>query len=139
MAGNLRDWLASLDLEHLTQVFEDNQVGLRDLPLLSEDDLKQLGLALGPRRRLFNAIAKLSPSNGVLAAEGQSFDEPPPAAAERRQLTVMFCDLVGSTELSRRLDPEDLRGRCQTNLNRPAKDAGLRRSSRQLTPFGQSG
>ena len=107
MAGNLRDWLASLGLEHLTQVFEENQVGLHDLPLLSENDLKELGLALGPRRRLLNAVANLSQSNGTLAAEGQSSGEPPPA--ERRQLTLMFCDLVGSTALSASLDPEDLR------------------------------
>ena len=109
MADNLRDWLASLELEHLTQVFEENQVSLRDLPLLAEDDLKELGLALGPRKRLLSAIADLSPSNRTLAAEGQSSGEPPPASAERRQLTVLFCDLVGSTELSQRLDPEDMR------------------------------
>ena len=50
----------------------------------------------------------------------------------------MFCDLVGSTALSERLDPEDLReGHCQTNLNQPAKGAGLGRSGRELTPLGQ--
>ncbi len=109
MAGNFRDWLASLDLEHLTQVFEDNQVGLRDLPLLSEIDLKELGLALGPRRRLRNAIASLSLPDSAVVGDQPSIGEPPPAAAERRQITVMFCDLVGSTALSGRLDPEDLR------------------------------
>jgi class 3 adenylate cyclase/predicted ATPase len=110
MTSSLRDWLASLELEHLTQVFEESQVDLRDLPLLSEDDLKELGLALGPRRRLLNAIVDLPPSDSTPGADKLSPAEPPPAAAERRQLTVMFCDLVGSTPLSQRVDPEDLRG-----------------------------
>ena len=56
---SIRDWLAGLELEHLAEAFEASEVGLRDLPLQSEDDLKELGLALGPRRRLMHAIAGL--------------------------------------------------------------------------------
>jgi len=76
------------------------------LPELAEDDLKELGLPLGPRKLLLKAIASLP--------DGQADAPAPPSAraagdAERRQLTILFCDLVGSTELSARLDPEDMR------------------------------
>ena len=103
MASSIREWLAALELEQLTSVFEKAQIGLRDLALLNEDDLRELGLALGPRKRVLSALAALRDVDGP---------EPVPLAisnAERRQLTILFCDLVGSTELSRRLDPEDLR------------------------------
>ncbi|MBL6953511.1 MAG: AAA family ATPase [Alphaproteobacteria bacterium] len=109
MTDSIRDWLAALELEHLTTVFEEHQIDLRDFALLSDDDLKELGLALGPRRRILNAITK-SASLGRHAAAKEGEAAPNSVnAAERRHLTVMFCDLVGSTELSQRLDPEDLR------------------------------
>ncbi|MCZ6811750.1 MAG: hypothetical protein O7D97_07060 [Planctomycetota bacterium] len=79
---------------------------------LSDDDLSQLGLSLGHRRKFLKAVAELTAGaqreapTDVAEASPAS---PKRAEAERRQLTVMFCDLVGSTELSRRLDPEDLR------------------------------
>ena len=69
MAGSIRVWLTALELEHLTPVFEENQISLRDLPLLSEDDLKELGLPLGPRKRVLNAIANLKPVETASAAE----------------------------------------------------------------------
>jgi len=98
--------------------FRDNEIDERVLPSLTADDLKELGVTLvGHRRRLLDAIAALGAA--VTAAPS---DRPAPAEAERRQLTVMFCDLVGSTALSARLDPEDLREiisgyhRCCTEL-----------------------
>ena len=109
MAGSIRVWLTALELEHLTPVFEENQIGSRDLPLLSEDDLKELGLPLGPRKRVLNAIANLKSVETATAAETHKSEHQSRFEAERRQLTVMFCDLVGSTELSSQIDPEDMR------------------------------
>lgn len=110
MADDLAQWLEELDLGKYVAVFAENEVGLRDLPHLSEADLKELGLPLGPRRRLLAAISAQEPSE----AHGEaSTTAPPPQGrvqgAERRHLTVMFCDLVGSTALSRQLDPEEFR------------------------------
>jgi class 3 adenylate cyclase len=96
-------WLQDLGLERCVPVFRENEIDERVLPSLTAEDLKDLGVTLvGHRRRLLDAIAALG------SATARS---PPPAAgeAERRQLTVMFCDLVGSMALSSRLDPEDLR------------------------------
>ncbi len=104
MGNTVRTWLASLDLAHLESLFEEHQIDLRDLPLLSNDDLKELGIPLGPRRRILNAIAPNKASQVPTVASTV-----PLAEAERRQLTVMFIDLVGSTALSARLDPEDMR------------------------------
>src|ERR1700758_2316437 len=105
-------WLRGLGLERYEQAFRENEIDLHVLPELTADDLKELGVAaIGHRRLMLKAIADLAASAGRTAAE----DVPavPTASAtadaERRQLTVMFCDLVGSTELSARLDPEDLR------------------------------
>ena len=108
MADTIREWLAALDLDALAILFEENQVELRDLPLLSEDDLKHIGLALGPRRRILNAIASASTTHQMPIVSPEVRHDRN-QAAERRQLTVMFSDLVGSTELSQRFDPEDLR------------------------------
>jgi class 3 adenylate cyclase/tetratricopeptide (TPR) repeat protein len=95
----LSAWLEGLGLEQYARVFAENGVDLDALPLLSDGDLERLGVLLGHRRRLLKAIAELAPASAAT----------PPSEAERRQLTVMFCDLVGSTALSARLDPEDLR------------------------------
>ena len=97
-------WLQGLGLERYEPAFRANEIDAGVLPNLTADDLKDLGVILvGHRRRLLDAIAALGPA-------APAFVEAPASAdAERRQLTVMFCDLVGSTELSARLDPEDLR------------------------------
>ena len=101
-------WLHGLGLEQYVPVFRDNDIDGDVLPSLTAEDLKDLGInSVGHRRRLFAAIAALS-ENGAQAAI-RPVDGAPATEAERRQLTVMFCDLVGSTELSARLDPEDLR------------------------------
>jgi predicted ATPase/class 3 adenylate cyclase len=103
-------WLRGLGLERYAAAFRDNDVDGEVLPELTSDDLISIGVtSVGHRRKLLAAIASLSavpPPATVMAAPR---DAPAPADAERRQLTVMFCDLVGSTSLSSRLDPEDLR------------------------------
>ena len=102
------DWLRKLGLEQYAAAFRDNAIDSSVLPGLTAEDLKDLGVTLvGHRRRLLDAIGALG-QEAVCAPSAA----PIPAAAaeaERRQLTVLFCDLAGSTELAARLDPEDLR------------------------------
>jgi class 3 adenylate cyclase len=111
-------WLRRLGLEQYVAAFRDNDVDAEILPQLTTEDLISIGVtSVGHRRKLLAAIAALGAETAVAAVSGSPLPTPPPAArgggvtaqAERRQLTVMFCDLVGSTELSARLDPEDLR------------------------------
>jgi class 3 adenylate cyclase len=101
-------WLRGLGLEQYEPAFRANEIDARVLPSLTAEDLKDLGVTLvGHRRRLLDAISTLAtalPDPPPLAGEGRG------GRGERRQLTVMFCDLVGWTALSARLDPEDLRG-----------------------------
>lgn len=105
-------WLRSLGLAQYETAFRDNDIDAKILPRLTSDDLREIGVvSVGHRRRLLDAIGLLgaragAPSEAVPAAQVA----PTPAReAERRQLTVMFCDIVGSTPLASRLDPEDLR------------------------------
>src|SRR5262245_63810286 len=110
----LSPWLDGLGLEQYGEIFAENGVDLDTLPLLTDSDLEKLGVLLGHRRRLLKAIAELKGGEGPGTQAGVTQDELSPreavrSTAERRQLTVMFCDLVGSTALSVRLDPEDLR------------------------------
>jgi class 3 adenylate cyclase len=107
---DLGGWLRSLGLEQYEAAFRENAIDNTVLLDLTEDHLREIGIPLGARLKLLKAIAALgaraeatSPSAGV-APSG-----PPIDVAERRQVTVMFCDLVGSTALSAQLDPEDLR------------------------------
>jgi class 3 adenylate cyclase len=107
-------WLRGLGLERYTPAFRDNDIDAEILPELTADDLIGLGVtSIGHRRKLLAAIAALR--EAAAGAVQPPAAAPPPTeatgipAAERRQLTVMFCDLVGSTALSSRLDPEDLR------------------------------
>src|SRR5215471_20763601 len=100
-------WLQSLGLERYEQAFRDNEIDWALLPKLTADDLKDLGVTLvGHRRKLLEAVAELSAASAPpepipsTAPSGSTVG----ADAERRQLTVMFCDLVGSTPLSTRFD-----------------------------------
>ena len=108
----IADWLQKLGLGQYAQRFAENDITLALLPHLTDQDLKELGVAsLGHRRQLLLAIAEIT-SVQKNTARPPSATEPPTAqhdAAERRQVTVMFSDLVGSTALSARMDPEDLR------------------------------
>jgi class 3 adenylate cyclase/predicted ATPase len=103
-------WLHSLGMQQYEAAFRDNAVDAAVLPELTVDDLKDLGVSLiGHRRKLLAAIAALRADLPAPAVAAASVDVPVQPEAERRQLSVMFCDLVGSTALSARLDPEDLR------------------------------
>jgi len=114
---DVSEWLRGLGLDRYASAFRANDIDAEVLRRLTAEDLRELGVAsVGHRRRLLDAIAALS--DGLPAAEETPAAEATPAAAaasaataeaERRQLTIMFCDLVGSTELAIRLDPEDLR------------------------------
>ncbi len=111
-------WLSEIGLDGYAGIFVKNEIDFDVLRTLSEDDLRELGLSLGARRRLAQAIAQLGEQPGVLhtdiARATDIASEPvKPAPGERRQLTVMFCDLVGSTALAERLDPEELRDLMQ--------------------------
>src|SRR5262245_29193538 len=103
MSIEITDWLRGLGLEQYASAFHDNAIDAETLPELTADDLKDLGVNLvGHRRKLLAAIAALRPDPRAGAArapsEQVSQDARPGAGeAERRQLTVMFCDLVGST------------------------------------------
>ena len=102
-------WLQSLGLERYVAAFRDNDVDAEVLPELTADDLVSIGVtSVGHRRKLLAAIAALR-SDAVPVAARVAPASVVSADAERRQLTVMFCDLVGSTALSAGLDPEDLR------------------------------
>jgi class 3 adenylate cyclase len=109
-------WLRSLGLGKYETAFRENEIDDTDLPNLTGEDLKELGVtAIGHRRKLLDAIAALrsDPSPQGPSSDLQTAPTAPTASladrAERRQVTVMFSDLVGSTALSTRMDPEDLR------------------------------
>jgi hypothetical protein len=101
-AGNIRAWLAELGLAKYAEAFSSNAIDLDLVREMTEADLKDLGVeAMGDRKRLLRAIASLATAKASSVAgtmEGQ-----PPADAERRQITVLFCDLVGSTHTFLRL------------------------------------
>jgi SAM domain (Sterile alpha motif)/Adenylate and Guanylate cyclase catalytic domain len=104
------DWLRSLGLGQYEALFRENEIDAEVLPELSEADFEKVGIPLGHRKRLVKAIAGLSVATSASRPPPVAVSGPPADAAERRQLTVMFCDLVGSTAMSARLDPEDMRG-----------------------------
>jgi class 3 adenylate cyclase/tetratricopeptide (TPR) repeat protein len=104
-------WLRGLGLERYEAAFRENEITEKVLPNLTSDDLKDLGVTIvGHRRTLLDAIAALRTDKSTDAAPLHSItDTPVKDTAERRQVTVLFSDLVGSTALSARMDPEDLR------------------------------
>ena len=115
---DLRKWLEEQGLSACAEVLEANDVDLDVLPQITDDDLKEIGLSLGNRRRLLAAASKRAQGNRKApeAAQPETMgdsgegtrEHAPPREAERRQVTVLFCDLAGSTELAQRLDPEKL-------------------------------
>ena len=104
-----REWLTAIGLERYAALFEENRIGVDVLPHLSDQDLKDLGVRLGDRRRL---LAAISPGGAPTRSPPVSAEAAPAVvtteAGERRQLTVLFCDMVGFTELANRVDPEVL-------------------------------
>jgi class 3 adenylate cyclase/tetratricopeptide (TPR) repeat protein len=102
------DWLEKLGMSEYAERFAENRIDLSVLPDLTDQHLKDLGIALGHRLKMLRAVRELS--GAVLASPQPAFTEAKAQdTAERRQVTVMFSDLVGSTALSARMDPEDLR------------------------------
>ena len=107
---DVAEWLRGLGLEQYAPAFRDNDIDAEVLRRLTGEDLRELGVrSIGHRRRLLDAISALGAALADVPSTGSPPDVPAQAEAERRQLTVMFCDLVGSTALSAQLDPEDLR------------------------------
>ena len=108
---DVADWLRSLGLGQYEALFRENEIDAEVLPELTEADLEKIAVPLGHRKRLLKAIANL----GAAEARAKPTMPPPTASsrdvAERRPITVMFCDLVGSTSLAAKLDPEDCRQR----------------------------
>ncbi len=112
-ATSFREWLGQIGLAHCGQVLLENGIDFDVAPDLTEDDLRSVGLNLGDTRRLLKALSRLDQKTsassadaaGVVGVPSKPTDAP---LGERRQLTVMFCDLVGYTELTQRLDPEEL-------------------------------
>ena len=105
----IEQWLATLGLEQYASTFSYNDIDLRALAYLNEEDLKELGVSLGHRRVLLAAIKSLDTDSPQLQAVPTSPAPTSPAEAERRQLTILFCDIADSTELSHSMDPEEMR------------------------------
>jgi class 3 adenylate cyclase len=106
----IADWLQNLGMSEYAQRFAENRIDFAVLPELTDQDLKDLGVVLGDRRKILRAIAGLKSTEAVAPTPAtEAVIAPPQDTAERRQVTVMFSDLVGSTALSVRMDPEDLR------------------------------
>src|ERR1700735_3110722 len=102
----IADWLKTLGMSEYAERFAENRIDFSVLRDLTDQDLKDLGVVLGDRRKLLRAIGAVDAAPPAAAA---TTEPKPQDTAERRQVTVMFSDLVGSTALSARMDPEDLR------------------------------
>src|SRR5215467_4401791 len=115
-AMDVGGWLRSLGLGQYEALFRANEIDADILPELTEADFEKLGVPLGHRKRLLRAISGLATAE-TSAAPPASTGATPHDTAERRQLTVMFCDLVGSTALSTQFDPEELREELRAYQN----------------------
>lgn len=110
-------WLSTHGLAHLGGMFQQHAIDIDVLPDLTAEDLAEMGVALGDRKRVLKAIASIAPAPATPAPAGTAATDTAlhhaaqtmPAAAERRQITVLFCDLVGSSQLTASLDPEETR------------------------------
>ncbi len=105
----IADWLQKLGLGQYAQRFAENEIDVSVLPHLTDQDLKDIGVPLGPRRKILAAITAETGTTNATSEPAASIEPKAQDTAERRQVTVMFSDLVGSTALSARMDPEDLR------------------------------
>ena len=103
------DWLEKHDLGQYARRFAENDIDASVLPHLTDQSLKELGVSLRHRLKILAAIKELSPPTPTTPQPAAPMEAKPQDVAERRQVTVMFSDLVGSTALSARMDPEDLR------------------------------
>ena len=120
---DVREWLRGLGLGQYGQKFRDNKIDVDVLADLTDGDLEKLGIPLGDRKRLLKAIAasvapeRRAAQTRLVAAAASAPQTFAPWDAERRPITVMFCDLVGSTSLASRLDVEDFRNILNAYLN----------------------
>ena len=105
----IAEWLEKLGLGQYAKLFADNDIDVSVIPHLTDQDLKDLGISLGHRRKIFAAINEGFASVQPLAEAERAEEPKAPDTPERRYVTVLFSDLVGSTALSTRLDVEDLR------------------------------
>jgi class 3 adenylate cyclase/predicted ATPase len=105
----IEDWLKQLGMSEYAERFANNKIDVSVLPHLTDQDLKDIDVPLGHRRKMLAAIAKLGVDTQPKPEPAGSVEPKIQELAERRQVTVMFSDLVGSTALSARIDPEDLR------------------------------
>jgi predicted ATPase/class 3 adenylate cyclase len=105
----IAEWLEKLGLSECTQRFVENGIDFSVLTHLTDQDLKDIGVLLGHRRKILSAITAIAGTAPAASAPTPLIEAKPQDTAERRQVTVMFSDLVGSTALSARMDPEDLR------------------------------
>jgi class 3 adenylate cyclase len=107
----IADWLKKLGMSEYAERFAENDIDMAVLPDLTDQHLKDLGVSLGHRLKMLRAIRDLSGAADAVTASLAPWETEPTRRddAERRQLTVMFTDLVGSTALSAKLDPEDMR------------------------------
>jgi class 3 adenylate cyclase len=106
--GGISDWLEKLGMAEYAKAFAENRIDVTVLPELTDVDLEKIGVALGDRRKILRAIRELA--GAAPSAQQPALITPKPQdTAERRQITVLFSDLVGSTALAARMDPEDLR------------------------------
>ena len=112
----IADWLGKLGMSEYAQLFAENRIDFSVLPDLTDQDLEKLGVVLGDRRKMLRAIANFDDKSPGVAPEPVSSAQSTTAATdtakavgERRYLTVMFCDLVGSTSISAQLDAEEWR------------------------------
>jgi class 3 adenylate cyclase len=106
---DLAHWLEELGMSEYAQRFAENDIDASVLRHLTDENLKELGISLGHRVKLLAAIRQLGRTPATVGPTATATEPRPHDTAERRQVTVMFSDLVGSTALSARMDPEDLR------------------------------
>src|SRR6266536_5768543 len=107
MSASISDWLKGIGLEEYAGLFVENAVDLATLAILTDDDLKEVGLPFGPRKRVLAALKNQGhdrTTDGVASAGSVAAA----SEGERRQLTVLFCDIVGFTEVAQQVDPEVL-------------------------------
>jgi hypothetical protein len=137
----IADWLRQLDLAQYESVFRDNAVDLETLPELGEIDLEKLGVLLGHRKKMLQGHRAANRGGAPAGAPpaGTLLAMPRSEAAERRQLTILFCDIVNSTVLATQRDPEDLReilaaytARTSEVIERFGGNRALRRLHRPL-------